>query len=263
MTCMCEGPAGGIEHHHLSPTHRHPQLTWGQKQKEFNSTVHYRLVVITLRDFYFVLNRTEIWTLLQECLKVFPLLWFKGLNKNTYSSFLEPTPPRLHPNGQNSSEGNHHHFNTPLTETHSMTSCVCVCRKDNRREWDVKTNRPRDRQRPEETLDAESEKHMEQKRNGQEGLGGTGTGSGVDMCQEFNSVTFIQTKERSRWGRQGFNVRQFKVKERFESFVTLGGEKKNPTTFLTKRPIKSQYFTLANQKGLLMISDGWSLLIGQ
>lgn len=28
MTRVREGPAGGIKHHHLSSTHRHPQLTW-------------------------------------------------------------------------------------------------------------------------------------------------------------------------------------------------------------------------------------------
>lgn len=28
LTGVCEGPAGGIENHHFSPAHRHPQMTW-------------------------------------------------------------------------------------------------------------------------------------------------------------------------------------------------------------------------------------------
>ena len=46
-TGVCDGPAGGIEHHYLTPAHRHPQLTW-------NTHTHTHTHISSLRSEHFM-----------------------------------------------------------------------------------------------------------------------------------------------------------------------------------------------------------------
>lgn len=48
LTGVCEGPAGGIKHHHLPRAHRHPQLTWKTHTHTHTFSIHLNGYLSTL-----------------------------------------------------------------------------------------------------------------------------------------------------------------------------------------------------------------------